>query len=236
MTQTPYPRDMRGYGEVTPDPDWPGGAFVAVQFVINYEEGGENNILHGDAASEAFLSEIVGAQPWPGQRHVNMESIYEYGSRAGFWRLYRMFTTRGLPVTVYAVATALPALARDRRGHAARRLGDRHRTVSSGSTTGTTPRTRSAAISHEAIRIHTRAHGRAAARLVPGRASIHTLRRRRGGRRLPLFRRHLRGRPALLGAGSQRAAADRALHARHQRHALRDRRRASTPASSSSPT
>ena len=103
----PYPRDMRGYGRTTPDPKWPGGANICVQFVVNYEEGGENNILHGDAASEAFLSEIVGAQPWPGQRHWNMESIYEYGARAGFWRLWRMFTARRMPVTVYGVATAL---------------------------------------------------------------------------------------------------------------------------------
>lgn len=102
-----YPRDLRGYGPTPPDPHWPGGARIAVQFVLNYEEGGENNILHGDAASEAFLSEIVGAQPWPGQRHWNMESIYEYGARAGFWRLWRMFTKRQLPVTVYGVATAL---------------------------------------------------------------------------------------------------------------------------------
>ena len=93
-----YPRDMIGYGRNPPDAAWPDGARVAVQFVINYEEGGENNILHGDAASEAFLSEIVGAQPWPGARHANMESIYEYGSRAGFWRLWRMFTARRLPV------------------------------------------------------------------------------------------------------------------------------------------
>ncbi|MDA4846090.1 allantoinase PuuE [Hoeflea poritis] len=104
---TNYPRDMIGYGRNTPDPKWPGGANVAVQFVINYEEGGENNILHGDAGSEAFLSEIVGAASWPGQRHMNMESIYEYGSRAGFWRLWRMFTSRQMPVTVYGVATAL---------------------------------------------------------------------------------------------------------------------------------
>jgi putative urate catabolism protein len=104
---TPYPRDMVGYGRHTPDPQWPGGARVAVQFVINYEEGGENSILHGDAASEAFLSEIVGAAPWPGQRHMNMESIYEYGSRAGFWRLWRLFTERKMPVTVYGVAMAL---------------------------------------------------------------------------------------------------------------------------------
>src|ERR1700682_6504472 len=88
-----YPRDMTGYGRNPPDPKWPGGAVVAVQFVVNYEEGGENNILHGDAASEAFLSEIVGAQPWPGMRHANMESMYEYGSRAGFLRLGRMFTS-----------------------------------------------------------------------------------------------------------------------------------------------
>ncbi len=107
MADSPYPRDLRGYGARTPDPRWPGGAHVAVQFVVNYEEGGENNILHGDAASEAFLSEIVGAQSWPGQRHMNMESIYEYGARAGFWRLHRLFTQRKVPVTVYGVATAL---------------------------------------------------------------------------------------------------------------------------------
>jgi putative urate catabolism protein len=102
-----YPRDMIGYGRTPPDPDWPGGALAAVQFVVNYEEGGENNVLHGDPASEAFLSEIVGAQPWPGRRHMNMESIYEYGSRAGFWRLWRAFTAHSVPVTAYGVATAL---------------------------------------------------------------------------------------------------------------------------------
>ncbi|WP_379073148.1 allantoinase PuuE [Mesorhizobium sp. UC74_2] len=102
-----YVRDMRGYGANPPDPKWPGGAHVAVQFVVNYEEGGENCILHGDAASEAFLSEVVGAAPWPGKRHWNMESIYEYGARAGFWRLHRMFTEAGVPVTVYGVASAL---------------------------------------------------------------------------------------------------------------------------------
>jgi chitin deacetylase len=107
MTTDNYPRDLVGYGRNPPHPRWPNGARVAVQFVINYEEGGENCILHGDAASEAFLSEIVGAQPWPGQRHMNMESIYEYGSRAGFWRLWRMFTSRKLPVTVFAIATAM---------------------------------------------------------------------------------------------------------------------------------
>jgi OHCU decarboxylase len=107
MNASPYPRDMAGYGRTPPHPHWPGEARIALQFVINYEEGGENCILHGDAASEAFLSEIVGAAPWPGQRHMNMESIYEYGSRAGYWRLWRMFTERRMPVTVFAVASAL---------------------------------------------------------------------------------------------------------------------------------
>ncbi|WCR09932.1 allantoinase PuuE [Paracoccus stylophorae] len=100
-----YSRDMRGYGETTPDPKWPGGAKIAVQIVMNYEEGGENSVEHGDAASEAFLSEIIGAKPWPGQRHWNMESIYDYGARAGFWRLHRIL--KDVPVTVYGVATAL---------------------------------------------------------------------------------------------------------------------------------
>jgi OHCU decarboxylase len=105
--QGAYPRDLVGYGRDVPHAQWPNGARVAVQFVINYEEGGENCLLHGDGQSEAFLSEIVGAAQWPGQRHMNMESIYEYGSRAGFWRLHRMFTDRKMPVTVYGVATAM---------------------------------------------------------------------------------------------------------------------------------
>jgi putative urate catabolism protein len=98
---------MRGYGATPPAAGWPNGARTAVQFVINYEEGGENCVLHGDAESEAFLSEIVGAQPVPEQRHMNMESLYEYGSRAGFWRLHRLFADRGVPVTVFGVAMAL---------------------------------------------------------------------------------------------------------------------------------
>lgn len=107
MTTSDYPRDMIGYGADPPQANWPNGARIAVQFVINYEEGGENCILHGDAASEAFLSEIVGAEPWPGMRHMSIESIYEYGSRAGFWRLHRLFTSHQIPVTVYGVAMAL---------------------------------------------------------------------------------------------------------------------------------
>jgi len=100
-----YPRDMTGYGTEVPQAKWPNDAMIAVQIVLNYEEGGENNILHGDEASEAFLSEITGASPWPGQRHWNMESLYEYGARAGFWRLHRMLCDT--PITVYGVATAL---------------------------------------------------------------------------------------------------------------------------------
>src|SRR5438445_12678911 len=107
MTDSQYPRDLRGYGRNPPDPKWPGGARVAVQFVVNFEEGGENNILHGDRASEAFLSDVLGAQPWPGQRHPNVESMFEYGSRAGFWRLWRLFSAPKLPARVFGVATAL---------------------------------------------------------------------------------------------------------------------------------
>ena len=102
-----YPRDLHGYGATPPNPQWPNGARIAVQFVMNYEEGGENNILHGDAASEAFLAEVVSAQPWPGQRHWNIETMYEYGARVGFWRLHRLFTEAEIPITVYAVGTAL---------------------------------------------------------------------------------------------------------------------------------
>ena len=102
-----YPRDMLGYGARVPKGTWPGGARIALQFVINYEEGAENFVLHGDDASEAFLSDIVGAQPVAGQRHMNMESLYEYGARAGFWRLHRLFTGHGMPVTVFGVAMAL---------------------------------------------------------------------------------------------------------------------------------
>lgn len=102
-----YPRDLAGYGPNPPHANWPGGANIAVQFVLNYEEGGENNILHGDQASEAFLADVVGAAPWPGARHWNIESMYEYGARAGFWRLHKLFTRNDLPVTVYGVATAL---------------------------------------------------------------------------------------------------------------------------------
>ncbi|MBS1096641.1 allantoinase PuuE [Gluconobacter sphaericus] len=107
MTQDSYPRDMIGYGRTPPDPKWPNGARIAVQFVINYEEGAENSVLHGDAGSEAFLSEMVGTKSIIGARCAQMESLYEYGSRAGFWRLRRLFDDAGMPVTVFGVAKAL---------------------------------------------------------------------------------------------------------------------------------
>ncbi len=102
-----YPRDMVGYGATPPNPDWPNGAKIAVQIVLNYEEGGENNILHGDPASESYLWEIVGASPLQGVRNMNIESVYEYGSRAGVWRILRLFRERKIPITVYAIAMAL---------------------------------------------------------------------------------------------------------------------------------
>jgi OHCU decarboxylase len=102
-----YPRNMLGYGQKPPDPRWPNNAKLAVQFVVNYEEGGESCTLHGDNESEAFLSEIIGATSWKNKRHLNMESLYEYGSRSGFWRLHRIFTSSKIPVTVFGVTTAL---------------------------------------------------------------------------------------------------------------------------------
>ncbi|CAM3277482.1 allantoinase PuuE [Cupriavidus taiwanensis] len=106
MFQSRYPRDLIGYGARPPHARWPGGARVALQFVLNYEEGGENCVLHGDAASEQFLSEIVGAAAYP-DRHMSMEGIYEYGSRAGVWRILREFEKRGLPLTIFGVSMAL---------------------------------------------------------------------------------------------------------------------------------
>jgi len=104
---TPYPRDLTGYGSKPPRANWPGGARVAVQFVLNYEEGGEMNVLHGDKQSEIFLSEIVSALPFVGARHMSMESLYEYGSRVGVWRLLDLFRGREVPLTLFAVAMAL---------------------------------------------------------------------------------------------------------------------------------
>jgi hypothetical protein len=138
MTE-PYPRDMIGYSAEPPHARWPGEARLALQFVINYEEGAENAIFHGDPAAEAFLSEWVGAQPTLGMRNMNMESLYEYGSRAGFWRLHRAFTARNLPVTVYGVAMAL-----ERNPSAVAPIGRSRRMAIAGSTTSMSRRRSSA--------------------------------------------------------------------------------------------
>lgn len=106
IRNTPYPRDMLGYAGKPPPANWPNGARVAVQFVLNYEEGGERHVAHGDSGSEQFLSEIIGAESYP-DRHLSMDSIYEYGSRAGFWRIHEEFARRGLPMTIFGIAMAL---------------------------------------------------------------------------------------------------------------------------------
>jgi OHCU decarboxylase len=170
-----YPRDMIGYGRTPPFADWPKNARVALQFVINYEEGGENNILHGDAASEAFLSEIIGAAPWPGMRHMNMESMYEYGSRAGFWRLHRLFTERSVPITVYAVATAM---ARNREAVAA--MNEAGWEIATHGLKWIDYRDVPAEVEArhiaEAVRIHAEVAGARPLGFYQGRASINTVR------------------------------------------------------------
>jgi putative urate catabolism protein len=169
-----YPRDLAGYGRNPPHPHWPGNARVAVQFVINFEEGGENNILHGDAASEAFLVDVLGAKPWLGQRHMNVESMFEYGSRAGFWRLWRLFTARKIPVSVFGVAAAL---ARNPQIVAAMREADwdiashglrwiEYKDFS---------RDEESAHMREAIRMHTEATGARPLGWYTGRTSEHSL-------------------------------------------------------------
>ncbi|MGP9789431.1 allantoinase PuuE [Roseinatronobacter sp. NSM] len=170
-----YPRNLTGYGATPPNAAWPGGAKIAISLVLNYEEGGENCLLHGDAASEGFLSDIPGAAPWPGQRHWNMESIYDYGARAGFWRLHRLFTARGLPVTIYGVATAL---ARNPEQLAAMKAADweiashglkwvEHRDMSE-------DHERTAI--QDAIRLHTETVGTPPRGWYTGRCSVNTVR------------------------------------------------------------
>ena len=170
-----YPRDLAGYGRTPPHPRWPTRARVAVQFVVNFEEGGENNVLHGDPASEAFLSDVLGAQPWPGQRHANIESMFEYGSRAGFWRLLRIFAAHKMPATVFGVATALarnPEIV-DAMLEAGWEIASHslkwveHRDM---------PEAEERAVIAEAIRVHTEATGARPLGWYTGRSSINTLR------------------------------------------------------------
>ena len=169
-----YPRDLLGYGRTPPDPRWPGGARVAVQFVINYEEGGESSILHGDRASESFLSDVLGAQPWPGLRHMNVESMYEYGSRAGFWRLWRIFTERKLPVTVFGVATALA-----RNPEAVAAMREAQWDIASHGLKWIdykeSPLSEERQHMREAIRIHTEATGERPLGWYTGRSSVNSL-------------------------------------------------------------
>ena len=173
MTGT-YPRDLIGYGRIPPDPRWPGRARVAVQFVLNYEEGGERSILHGDKESEAFLSDVLGAVPWPGQRHMNVESMYEYGSRAGFWRLWRLFGARNLPLTVFGVARAL---ARNPEAVAAMREAG-WEIASHGLKWidyKDTPEAEERADLNEAIRVHTKVTGARPLGWYTGRTSVNSL-------------------------------------------------------------
>jgi putative urate catabolism protein len=175
MNDARYPRDLRGYGRTPPNPRWPGNARVAVQFVVNFEEGGENNILHGDPASEAFLSDVLGAQPWPGQRHANIESMFEYGSRAGFWRLWRMFTDREMPTTVFGVATAL-----QRNPEIVAAMHEAGWDIASHGLKWIEHRNMSEAEERQsigdAIRVHTEATGARPLGWYTGRSSINTLR------------------------------------------------------------
>jgi len=169
-----YPRDLAGYGRNPPDARWPGAARLALQFVVNLEEGGENSILHGDPHSEAFLSDVLGAAHWYGQRHMNVESMFEYGSRAGFWRLWRLFTARKLPATVFGVASALarnPQIVAAMReagweiaSHGLKWIDYKNFS-----------RVEEAAHMREAIRLHTEATGERPFGWYTGRTSEHTL-------------------------------------------------------------
>jgi len=170
-----YPRDLRGYGRNPPNPHWPGDARIAVQFVVNFEEGGENNILHGDGASEAFLSDVLGAKPRPGQRHANVESMFEYGSRAGFWRLWRIFSERKLPTTAFGVATALkrnPEVVAAMKEAGWDIASHSFKWVEHKDMSETEERLEIA----EAIRIHTEATGQRPLGWYTGRSSINTVR------------------------------------------------------------
>ena len=213
-------RDMAGYGDRPPDPKWPDGARVAVQFVINYEEGGERCVLHGDDSSEAFLTDIAGSTALRGRRNPNVESTYEYGSRAGFWRLHRLFTARSVPVTVYGVATAL-----ERNPDAVRAMLDAGWEIASHGLRWIDYQDVGEAEEREhlrrAVEIHTRLTGSRPLGWYTGRTSTEHAPARRRGRRLSLRLRLIRGRPSVLGSRLRPAASRHTVCARHQRHALR---------------
>jgi len=207
-----YPRDLVGYGNNPPHARWPGGARIAVQFVLNYEEGGENHILHGDPGSEQFLSEIIGAASFPA-RHMSMDGIYEYGSRAGVWRLLREFEQRGLPLTVFGVSMAL-----ERHPELTKAFVDLGHEIACHSWRWIHYQNMDEATEREHIE-----RGTAIIRQMTGGLWPHGWDTRR---RLRLRQRLLRRRPALLDDGRQirrrkGAAAGDPLHAGRQRHALR---------------
>ena len=222
MTSSDYPRDMVGYGRTPPDPRWPQGARIAVQFVINYEEGAENNILHGDEAAEGYMSEVSAFAPLPGRRNSSIETMYEYGSRAGFWRLFRIFTERNVPVTVYGVAMAL---ARNLEAVAA--MNEAEWEIASHGYRWIDYQTMG--IEQErwhlekAIEVHTAGDWQPAARHVHRPRDHRDATARGGGGRLSLQLGFVRRRPPLLGVEVLAAAADHPLRPRQQRHALRDR-------------
>ena len=200
MAEGEYARDLIGYGRNPPAPALARRrARRACSSCSTTRRAARTTSCMAIRASEAFLSEIVGAQPWPGQRHMNMESIYEYGSRAGFWRLWRMFTERGMPVTVFGVAMALAAQPGSGRRHAGGRMGDRLPRPQWIDYQDFSPDEEREHM-REAIRIHTEVDRRAPARLVHRPHLEHTIAARGGGGRLPLHVRLLRRRPALLGS------------------------------------
>ena len=193
-------RNLIGYGPNPPDPQWPGEARIAVSFVLNYEEGGENTILNGDAASEVFLTETPGGTPWVGERDLSTESMYEYGSRAGFWRILRLFDERGMKFTSWAVGRALelnPAAgkAMAESGHEVASHGWRWINYKDF--------TLEQELDHmaKAVKAITDSAGERAGRLVHRPLRQAHAGGRRPARRLPLFGRRLQRRPALLGAG-----------------------------------
>ena len=215
---TEYPRDMVGYGRNPPDPQWPRGAAIAVQFVLNYEEGAENNVLDGDAGSETFLSEITPAEPFA-DRHMSMESLYEYGSRAGLWRLLRIFERRDVPLTVFAVARAMQrnpeaVAAFKELGHEIACHGLRWKSYQ------LTDRDTERAHMAEAVQILQDLTGAArsagtpaATRRTPGNSSSNTAASSTTPTRMPTI--------CPTGCGSGTPPPGGAVHARHQRHALR---------------
>ena len=183
-----YDRDMQGYGAEPPHAAWPNGANIAVQFVLNYEEGGENCLLHGDAASEGFLSEIVPGEAWPHQRHWNMETLYEYGARAGFWRIRRIFDAAEIPLTIYGVTTAL---ARSPAQVAAMKKSGWEIASHGLKWIEYKDFSREAERAHirEAIRLHTEVVGERPRGWYTGRCSMNTIELAVAGARFRLFRR-----------------------------------------------